>query len=174
MRKEYLSDQVWAHLDPRAARLTRTARIKVALWSLVAAALLFAALLVTASGLFIHRFTIKSAHTGGSFTSCWESVAIKNSGWFDDTIVTATLQPHGSGATLTRRVVELGLPSGGRRVIRLHYNGSFCRRMLTGPVIQNDSQYPDLAMHLRGPLGVSTATIRLAPPPSGEGLKVDW
>jgi hypothetical protein len=175
MRTPRVSNEVWAQLDPRTARLSRAARTKVALWGLVAAAMIFAALVLTASGLFIHRFAIKSAHFSGSFTSCRQNVAVKNNGWFDDHIVAARLQPHGSGARLTSNVVGSDLPSGGTLIVRLHYDGPVCRQLLTEPVFSNGTRVaPDLTFQFRRPWGASTATIRLAPPPRDEGLHVQW
>jgi hypothetical protein len=175
MGKVHVSNEVWAQLDPRAAVLSRAARMKVALWGLVAAAVIVAALVLTASGLFIHRFTIKSAHVSGSFTSCRQTLAVKNNGWFDDHIAAVSLQPHGSGARLTRNVVGLDLPSGGTLMVRLHYDGPVCRQLLSEPVFSNGTRTPpELSLQLRRPWGVSTTTIRLAPPPSDEGLNVRW
>jgi hypothetical protein len=175
MTSTYVSDEVWTRLDPSAARLSRATRIKVTLWCLLASVIAFVVLILTASGLFIPRFTVGyGGGGGGSFTSCWQAMAIKNTGWFDEHVITATLQPHGTGATLTRSLDGSNLPSGASRVIRLHFAGSVCREILTAPVFQNGAfAPPDLTVQLRRPWGTSTATIRLVPR-NDDGLTVHW
>lgn len=174
MRTPRVSDEVWEQLDPRAALLSPATRMKVALWGLVAAAVIFAVLLLTASGLFIQRFTVKTAHLSGSFTSCRQTLAIKNHGWFDNHVVAARFQAHGTGARLIRGVVGSDLPSGGTLRVRLRYDGPVCRQLFTGPVFSNGTRVPpDLTLQLRRPWGVSTATISLTSPPLMHGGRVN-
>lgn len=175
MTSVYVSDEVWSRLDPSAARLSGATRIKVTLWCLLAGVVALIVLTFTASGLFIPRFTVEyGGGAGGSSTSCWQAMAIKNTGWFDERVMTATLQPHGTGATLTRGLDGSTLRSGASRVIRLHFAGSVCRELATAPVFENGTRVPpNLTLQLRRPWGTSTATVRLVPQ-NDEGLTVHW
>lgn len=174
MKTQYVSDEVWARLDPSAARLSPAARIKVALWCLAAAVIAFMVLVLTASGLLIHRFTVESGAGGGSFQSCWQTMTIKNSGWFDEHITAATLHPHGTGGTMTRSLAGSNLGSGATRAIRVQYHGPICRQLLAAPVFDNGTRTPpELTLQLRRPWGTSTATIRLAAR-DDDGFHVQW
>jgi hypothetical protein len=170
----YVSDEVWANLDPSAAQLNSAARIKVALWSVAAAVIAFAVLVLTASGLLMPRFTVESAAGGGSLRTCWQTMTIKNSGWFDEHVNAADLQPHGTGATMTRSLAGSDIQSGATRAVRLHFSGPICRQLLTAPPFGNGTRTPpQLLLQLRRPWGTSTAIIRLALQ-NDDGFHIRW
>jgi hypothetical protein len=170
----YVSDEVWANLDPSAAQLNSGARIKVALWCVAAAGIAFAVLVLTASGLLVPRLTVESADSGGSFRTCWQTMTIKNSGWFDEHINAADLQSRGTGATMTRSLAGSDIPSGATRAVRLHFEGPKCRQLLTGPTFGKSTRtQPQLRLQLRRPWGTSTARISLVPQ-NDNGFYIQW
>ncbi len=83
-----LPDDVWAHLEPNAARLSKPARrgLAVALISAAAATILIALGVVSGQlggSLYTPTWDLsiyRSAHTFA------ESISIRNEGWFDETI----------------------------------------------------------------------------------------
>lgn len=170
-----VTDEVWARLSPSAACLTPLQRIKVALWSAVAAVIAAAVLTVTSSGLFIHRLSAGYQNLDLSTPSCSQSTSIANAGWFDEHIVGATLQPNGTSATLSRRLAGATIPSGGALPLHLHYTGPICHILEKVAIFQDSKRAaPDLVLRLRRPWGTSTATVRLASQPDHEGLSVRW
>ncbi|HZZ95820.1 MAG TPA: hypothetical protein VFE19_02305 [Jatrophihabitantaceae bacterium] len=167
-----VSDEVWDRLDPTEARLSRATRIKVAAWAAAAAVVTSAVLLLSASGLFIHRFSIGQVNESGDPRSCVETLTIKNDGWFTEHVVGQTLLARGTGASVIRGIGS-DIPSGGSRTIRLRYSPAWCERLAhSSPFTQPAN--PALVLHLHRPWGKSTATVVLKPPLDAEGLTVQW
>jgi hypothetical protein len=167
-----VSDEVWDRLDPTAARLPRATRFKVAAWSVAAVIITFGVLLLTASGLFIHRLTVVRMSQYGNGYNCQATMTIENNGWFTEHVLGQALDARGTGTTVARSVAD-DIPSGGSRTVRLRYPMTWCEQLSDSPGFLRPPA-TDLVLRLRRPWGTSTMTILLEPPPLTEGLTVHW
>src|SRR5579875_233573 len=129
MSQHWVPDDVWIQLSPRAARLTAAQRWKGTVWVAVAALIALAIVVVFASGLIRHRLGVDTFSASGTDTSCGERVTIVNNGWFDETVLNASVQSNGTNATLARPFART-IPSGESRTVSLRFAGAYCGAML--------------------------------------------
>jgi hypothetical protein len=142
MPTTWLSDEVWAQLEPRQARLTRRARRALAL--LVA---------VTGAGSILIAFGVTSGELGGNlYVPSWstrvdtrshdfvETIDIKNESWFDETITGATNRDGHIDVT-DIRPAWLTIPHGRTRTLKLRFHVTDCAAVAPGdnvPVVHLD------------------------------------
>lgn len=158
----WVPDEVWLQLRPSAARLTTRQRLKAAVWIVIASLLAFALVYVFASGAVVHRLSIETLSESGTYDSCVETVTIANNGWFDETVLSATLNANGTGAVL-RRSFARSIPSGGSRSVFLRYRGAYCRKSFGQNSIDEVPSVasPALVLELKRPWGSTTETVAL-------------
>jgi hypothetical protein len=98
----WVSDEVWAQLDPRAGRLSRRGRFALALAALGAAALVIVVWAAGASGLVRPRLSVDGwASQESGHASFSERVVLANHGWTTarlTAVTTPTRDLHVTGA----------------------------------------------------------------------------
>lgn len=135
MAAGWVSDEVWARLDPRAGRLTRRGRLALALGALGVAALAVAVWLAASSGLIRPRLSVAPgwsgtfSHADHSFS---ETVRIDNTGWTDAHLRSVTTSVQGLRVSAVRGLPRT-LAAGSSATVTVHYAVSDCSLRWTGP-----------------------------------------
>ncbi len=131
----WLSDEVWAELDPRQARLPKQARRVLALAVALVAAATIAIGLGVASGefggnLYVPGWSIKVDSRTHSFE---ESVSIHNDSWFDETITGVGIS--GTGFRVTDwRPTHLTIAHGRTRTLHFRVQATDCAAVRAGEI----------------------------------------